>query len=212
MIEETRQTLWQRFINLSLEKKVGCIIDVGALCVGKSLKHEIVPWIAMHELFDSEKYRGISFCDEFGKWQIFDIEGKFFIDRGTTIPDHQTFVIFDEARTRGADLKMDSSVVAALSLGTQLTKDKLMQAAGRLRKLGRNQSLIIMATHEVLSTLPSFPKECEEISEKLKNTSRKSVANLIIAWCLKNSNNDNENLLLQYSNLGWKHTYSKIKN
>jgi hypothetical protein len=56
-------------------------------------------------------------------------------------------VIFDEARTRGADLKLCSDVVAALSLGPNLTKDKFMQAAGRLRKLGRNQSIIVLATH-----------------------------------------------------------------
>ena len=42
---------------------------------------------------------------------------------------------------------MDDNVVAALSLGLNLTKDKLMQAAGRLRKLGRNQTLVILTTH-----------------------------------------------------------------
>ena len=42
---------------------------------------------------------------------------------------------------------MDTNVVAALSLGPDLTKDKFMQAAGRLRKLGRNQSIIILANH-----------------------------------------------------------------
>jgi hypothetical protein len=89
---------------------------------------------------------GISFCDNTGRWFVYDIEGKFYIPRGTTIPDHQTFVIFDQARTRGADL----------------TKDSLMQAAGRLRKLGRNQSLIIMATHEVFSHLDNFPKNAKD--------------------------------------------------
>jgi hypothetical protein len=48
-------------------------------------------------------------------------------------------VIFDEARTRGADMKMKSDTKAALSLGPNMTKDKLMQAVGRLRKFGRNQ-------------------------------------------------------------------------
>lgn len=89
---------------------------------------------------------------------MYDIEGKYYIPRGTTIPDHQTFVIFDQARTRGADLKMDGEVIAALSLGPDITKDSFMQAAGRLRKLGRNQSLVIMATQEVYSYLPKFPK------------------------------------------------------
>jgi hypothetical protein len=68
-------------------------------------------------------------------------------------------VIFDQARTRGADLKMDGDIVAALSLGPDLTKDSLMQAAGRLRKLGRNQSLVIMATHEVFSHLETFTQK-----------------------------------------------------
>ena len=110
-----------------------------------------MPWVANHPLFDCKKYLGISFCDENGKWQVYDIEAQYYINRGTTIPDHQTFVIFDEARTRGADLKMDTNVVAALSLGPDLTKDKLMQAAGRLRKLGRNQTIILLANHEVFS-------------------------------------------------------------
>lgn len=48
LIEENNKTLWQRFIDLALEKKVGCIIDAGAICVGKSLRDEIVPWIAEH--------------------------------------------------------------------------------------------------------------------------------------------------------------------
>ena len=59
---------------------------------------------------------------------------------------------------------MDSKVVAAISLGPKMTKDKFMQAAGRLRKLGRDQKLIIMATHEMFSSLP---KICEKKIESL---------------------------------------------
>ena len=42
---------------------------------------------------------------------------------------------------------MNDDVIAAISLGPRMTKDKFMQAAGRLRRLGRNQKLIIMANH-----------------------------------------------------------------
>jgi hypothetical protein len=104
-----------------------------------------VPWLADHPKFN-HKYAGISFCDESGRWKVYDIESKYYIRRGMSIPDHETFVIFDEARTRGADLKMNEDVVAAISLGPKMTKDKFMQAAGRLRKLGRDQKLIILAT------------------------------------------------------------------
>jgi len=54
---------------------------------------------------------------------------------------------------------MNENVIAALSLGPNMTKDKLMQAAGRLRKLGRQQSLIMIATHEVFSYIKGFPKD-----------------------------------------------------
>ena len=87
---------------------------------------------------------------------MYDIESKHSFRRGTSIPDHETFVLFDEARTRGADLKMSADVVAAISLGPKMTKDKFMQAAGRLRKLGRDQKLIIMATQEIFATLFSI--------------------------------------------------------
>jgi hypothetical protein len=117
---------------------------------------------------------------------VYDIEGKFYIPRGTTIPDHQTFVIFDQARTRGADLKMDGNTVAALSLGPELTKDSLMQAAGRLRKLGRNQSLIIMATHEVFSHLDNFPKNAKDHKDyiaEMNSKEKEKIPKMIIAWC-----------------------------
>lgn len=38
---------------------------------------------------------GILFCDEDGKWQVYDIQTQRYNRRGTTIPDHKTFVIFD---------------------------------------------------------------------------------------------------------------------
>jgi len=41
---------------------------------------------------------------------------------------------------------MDANVVAILTLSSTITKDSLMQAVGRLRKLGRNQKLIIFMT------------------------------------------------------------------
>jgi hypothetical protein len=37
-IVENEKPLWQRFIQLALEKKTGCVLDVGAICVGRSLK------------------------------------------------------------------------------------------------------------------------------------------------------------------------------
>jgi hypothetical protein len=40
---------------------------------------------------------------------------------------------------------MKSNTTAALSLGPNMTKDKLMQAVGRLREFGRNQKIFILS-------------------------------------------------------------------
>lgn len=55
---------------------------------------------------------------------------------GADLP--QAFTLFDEARCRGADLQLRGDAVGLLTLGPTTTKDKLMQAAGRLRKLVRD--------------------------------------------------------------------------
>ena len=79
-------------------------------------------------------------------WKVYDLNSREFIGKGTSVPDHETFVIFDEYRTRGADIKLNANAVAVLSLSPMLTKDSLMQAVGRLRKIGRNQKVIILLT------------------------------------------------------------------
>jgi len=43
-------------------------------------------------------------------------------------------------------MKIKPNMTASLSLGPDMTKDKLMQAAGRLRKFGRNQKINILST------------------------------------------------------------------
>ncbi len=107
---------------------------------------------------------------------------------------------------------MDGDIVAALSLGPDLTKDSLMQAAGRLRKLGRNQSLVIMATHEVFSHLETFPQKASQHKayiDKVSKADKEKLPKLIISWCCENSIKDNQDLLMQFAQLGWKHLYSQ---
>lgn len=53
-------------------------------------------------------------------------------------------------------MKMKMDTVAALSLGPHMTKDKLMQAVGRLRKFGRNQKIHIIGTDEIYSSIRGF--------------------------------------------------------
>lgn len=48
---------------------------------------------------------------------------------------------------------MGTNLRAVVSLSPTMTKDKLMQAVGRLRKFGRNQEIYIMGTSEVFEKI-----------------------------------------------------------
>ena len=52
---------------------------------------------------------------------------------------------------RGADLKLRQCAVGLLTLSAGMPKDKLMQAAGRLRQLGRGQTLLLMGLPDISS-------------------------------------------------------------
>ncbi|KAF8464451.1 hypothetical protein BDZ91DRAFT_256645 [Kalaharituber pfeilii] len=62
-------------------------------------------------------------------------------------------VYLDEAHTRGTDLKLPAESIAAVTLGPKLTKDRLVQACMRMRKLGQGQSVHFFAPPEVHSKL-----------------------------------------------------------
>ncbi|GLA78842.1 hypothetical protein AtubIFM55763_000734 [Aspergillus tubingensis] len=58
-------------------------------------------------------------------------------------------VFLDEAHTRGIDLKLPLNYRAAVTLGPNITKDKLVQACMRMRNLGRGQSVVFCVPEEI---------------------------------------------------------------
>ncbi|KAF2653745.1 hypothetical protein K491DRAFT_780118 [Lophiostoma macrostomum CBS 122681] len=61
----------------------------------------------------------------------------------------ECLVYLDQAHTRGTDLKMPKHYRAAVTLGANLTKDTLVQACMRMRKLGKGQSVIFCIPEEI---------------------------------------------------------------
>ncbi|KAF2477189.1 uncharacterized protein BDR25DRAFT_371170 [Lindgomyces ingoldianus] len=60
-------------------------------------------------------------------------------------------VFLDEAHTRGTDLKLPKDYRAAVTLGANLTKDRLVQ--GKMRKLGNGQSVVFCIPEEIRSKI-----------------------------------------------------------
>ncbi|PLB53474.1 hypothetical protein P170DRAFT_473334 [Aspergillus steynii IBT 23096] len=59
------------------------------------------------------------------------------------------FVFLDEAHTRGIDLKLPPDYRAAVTLGPGISKDKLVQACMRMRKLGNGQSVVFCVPRDI---------------------------------------------------------------
>jgi hypothetical protein len=62
--------------------------------------------------------------------------------------DHCLFYL-DAIHTRGTDFKFPNKFRTAITLGTDLTKDRFVQAAMRMRKLGNGHSVIFWSSNEV---------------------------------------------------------------
>ncbi|KAL4918900.1 hypothetical protein BDW62DRAFT_200299 [Aspergillus aurantiobrunneus] len=81
-------------------------------------------------------------------------------------------VFLDEAHTRGIDLKLPRDYRAAVTLGAGVTKDKLVQACMRMRKLGEGQSVVFCIPQEirtkVLSIVGGSSEYCIDVSDVLR--------------------------------------------
>ncbi|KAF8541809.1 hypothetical protein BDD12DRAFT_877903 [Trichophaea hybrida] len=58
-------------------------------------------------------------------------------------------IYLDEAHTRGTDLKLPTKSRAAVTLGPNLTKDRLVQACMRMRRLGNGHSVLFCGPPEI---------------------------------------------------------------
>ena len=126
-------------------------IDAGALMAGATDNEEVALYLVKR--LDSN-YKGIVYFDLVKNgWWVRNKYGRAWPKHSSPIHERDGFVYFDESRTRGADMKLSMNSRAILTLGPQMCKDKLMQAAGRMRMLEHGQKLVLMAAKDVSSKI-----------------------------------------------------------
>ncbi|KAK0198062.1 hypothetical protein F5146DRAFT_1018044 [Armillaria mellea] len=85
-------------------------------------------------------------------------------------------IYLDEAHTRGTDLKLPIHFRAAVTLGANVTKDRLVQGAMRMRQLGQGQSVIFFAPQEI-------DLKIRKAAGKLKSTEKVEAVD-ILRWSM----------------------------
>ncbi|TDZ21687.1 hypothetical protein Cob_v005405 [Colletotrichum orbiculare MAFF 240422] len=106
---------------------------------------------------ESEDTQAVIFCDENDRLCVVDRRGR--VESFQTSPFagqvDVCLVFLDEAHTRGTDLKLPANYRAAVTLNASLTKDRLVQACMRMRKLGKGQSVTFCVPDEIQQKIRS---------------------------------------------------------
>jgi hypothetical protein len=160
------------------------ILDVGALFVDGNNRQIAVKWLNLFDkttidyavYFESD---AIFVCDRHNQHHAF-----------ATSPaserlDRCIFYL-DEIHTRGTDFKFPNKFRAAVTLGNGLTKDRLVQACMRMRKLGKHHWLSFWSSNEVNQQIQLLKKNSDRGSEQDNLDDRINLID-ILRWVYENT-------------------------
>jgi hypothetical protein len=162
---------WRDLIESSVKSGGRALIDAGGLLAGAT-NAEVAEFL-LQCLPKNAKFQGVVFFDE-RQWSVLQRSGRKLPLNQSPVRECECFALFDEARCRGADLKLAHDAMAILTLGPKCCKDKLMQAAGRMRQLDSGQSLMLVAL--------------EDIARQMKVERRARItAKEVLLWAIRNT-------------------------
>ncbi|KAF9870460.1 hypothetical protein CkaCkLH20_12127 [Colletotrichum karsti] len=146
-VQSDAEALLQLVTNLHPPVRV--ILDVGAQILELDNIGVAQRWLEITR--HDERTQAVVFCDEDDQICVVDRQGR--VETFHTSPfasqSDVCLVFLDEAHTRGTDLKLPGNYRAAVTLGASLTKDRLVQACMRMRKLGKGQSVVFCVPDEI---------------------------------------------------------------
>ncbi|KAI1759163.1 hypothetical protein GGR53DRAFT_524076 [Hypoxylon sp. FL1150] len=146
--ESIAEMLLNVIVNMEQQPRV--ILDVGAQIL--ELSNREVAGVWLNKMSDTpEKTQAVVYVDDNDELRV--LNRKDHDEPLQTSPFLSQLdvclVFLDEAHTRGIDLKLPSDYRAAVTLGANLTKDRLVQACMRMRMLGEGQSVVFCVPNEI---------------------------------------------------------------
>ena len=135
-------------IAVTISPPVQVILDVGAQILEMSNLTFATTWL---RACDDVAKEATVFVNEDDEICVVDRSGRVDLLHTSSFIGRMTacLVFLDEAHTRGIDLRLPGDYRALVTLGPHLTKDRLVQACMRMRKLGRGQTVVFCVPEEV---------------------------------------------------------------
>ena len=157
------------------------LIDAGAAMAG--LTNSEVAECILRLLPEDSNLSGVVFFEiTQDGWYVLERSGSKAPLGSSPIHEKDAFVFFDESRCRGADMKLKPSAQATLTIGPGMCKNKLMQAAGRMRKLAFGQKLVLFVPAEL-------DKKIRSANEKNLGADMALRSEHVLNWVVHNTVN-----------------------
>ncbi|CAM9355098.1 unnamed protein product [Chrysoparadoxa australica] len=161
--------LWQELLLLVVSKGARAALDCGALMAGVTGKEAAEYILSQSEKPLPPEFRGVVYFVARHGWHVADRRGVHEALALSPISARDALVLYDQARCRGADLKLQITALALISIGPGTCKDDLMQAAGRMRSLDLGQKLLMVGSEEVSGKVRGVSKLTPEQAIKSKH-------------------------------------------
>lgn len=129
--QDSHSAVWSAMqlleLTVTMNPEIRVILDVGAQIIDLSNKEVAKAWLNLVQA--KQDIQAVVFCDDEDELSVLDRQGH--IERLQTSPFAKhldaCLVFLDEAHTRGIDLRLPQSYRAAVTLGANLVKDRLVQ-------------------------------------------------------------------------------------
>ena len=162
LLVDSGAPVWKELIRAAVDAECAAIIDAGALMAGLNNREaatEIVKQLKEQKTADC--FGAVYFNADMQTWYVYDFNGTHRTLHQSPHDEKDLFVYFDESHCRGADMKLRPLAKAAVTVGPRMCKDKLMQAAGRMRQLDRRQTIVLCVAKDTCFKV----QECNGLAE-----------------------------------------------
>ncbi|KAI5359080.1 hypothetical protein Slin15195_G067110 [Septoria linicola] len=141
---------------MQLQPPVDVVLDPGAQILELDNLAVAKAWLAR---CDASKKAAV-YCNDNDELCVVDRTGRCELLQTSSYAARmdKCVIYLDEAHTRGIDLKLPPKYRAACTLGSGLAKDRLVQACMRMRKLGKGQTIVFIASQEISTQIRRVSK------------------------------------------------------
>lgn len=147
----------------NLKSNIRVILDCGASILEQNNRQVATKWLDLR----GDEIQAVVFFDD-DELSVLDRSGRVESFQTSSFGKHLDvcLIYLDEEHTRGTDLRLPRDYRAAVTLGSQLTKDRLTQACMRMRKLGHGQAVTFIVPEEISTKIREFT--CKSATETIE--------------------------------------------